>query len=63
MFRLHVDFPSAESKSLACFGYRESFEFMYGRHWQQVVDFYSNVVNGQSSLFELFENGQVGSLF
>ncbi|KAJ4957943.1 hypothetical protein NE237_025054 [Protea cynaroides] len=26
---------------------RESFEFMYARPWQQVTDFYSNLVNGR----------------
>lgn len=33
---------------------RESFQFMYNRSWQEVLDFYSDVVNGRSSLSELF---------
>ncbi|KAJ6354930.1 hypothetical protein OIU77_005516 [Salix suchowensis] len=33
---------------------RESFEFMYARPWQEVVDFYSKSVNGRLSLLELF---------
>ncbi|KAK9268369.1 hypothetical protein L1049_000118 [Liquidambar formosana] len=33
---------------------RESYEFMYARPWQQVLDFYSNVVNGRLSLSGLF---------
>ncbi|KAL5543410.1 hypothetical protein UlMin_007194 [Ulmus minor] len=33
---------------------RESYQFMYARPWQKVLDFYSNVVNGSSSLSDLF---------
>lgn len=33
---------------------RESYEFMYARPWQQVLDFYSNIVNGHMSLSTLF---------
>lgn len=33
---------------------RECYEFMYGRPWQQVLDYYSNVVNGRMSLSALF---------
>lgn len=33
---------------------RESYQFMYARPWQQVLDFYSNVVNGRLSLSGLF---------
>ncbi|KAK4793143.1 hypothetical protein SAY86_023578 [Trapa natans] len=35
---------------------RESFRFMHDRPWQEVRDFYSNLVNGQSSLSVLFGN-------
>ncbi|KAJ4824091.1 hypothetical protein Tsubulata_016442 [Turnera subulata] len=33
---------------------RESFQFMYGRPWQEVVNFYFNLVNGGCSLMDLF---------
>ncbi|KAH7856223.1 hypothetical protein Vadar_034092 [Vaccinium darrowii] len=33
---------------------RESYEFMYARPWQQVLDFYSNIVNGHMSFSTLF---------
>ncbi|KAL4614209.1 hypothetical protein ACB092_07G037900 [Castanea dentata] len=33
---------------------RESYEFMEARPWQEVNEFYSNAVNGQSSLSALF---------
>ncbi|XP_024028370.1 uncharacterized protein LOC21391583 isoform X2 [Morus notabilis] len=33
---------------------RESYQFMYGRPWQQVLDFYSNLVNGTTSFSSLF---------
>ncbi|XP_022753665.1 uncharacterized protein LOC111301974 [Durio zibethinus] len=36
---------------------RESFQFMYERPWQDVVDFYSNVVNARLTLSNLFGNG------
>ncbi|XVE79914.1 hypothetical protein DITRI_Ditri14bG0095500 [Diplodiscus trichospermus] len=36
---------------------RESFQFMYERSWQDVVDFYSNVVNARLTLSTLFGNG------
>ncbi|OWM86896.1 hypothetical protein CDL15_Pgr015932 [Punica granatum] len=35
---------------------RESFQFMEDRPWQEVRDFYSNLVDGQSSLPTLFRN-------
>uniref|UniRef100_A0A2P2K134 Uncharacterized protein LOC105120901 isoform X1 n=1 Tax=Rhizophora mucronata TaxID=61149 RepID=A0A2P2K134_RHIMU len=35
---------------------RESFRFMYDRPWQEVNNFYSNMVNGHSSLFDLFSD-------
>ncbi|XP_057980936.1 uncharacterized protein LOC131166419 isoform X5 [Malania oleifera] len=34
---------------------RECYQFMYARSWQQVLDFYSNVVNGRLQLSALFE--------
>ncbi|XP_015577862.1 tRNA pseudouridine synthase A isoform X2 [Ricinus communis] len=34
----------------------ESFQFMYARPWQEVSDFYSNVVNGRLSFLELFRS-------
>ncbi|KAI3803196.1 hypothetical protein L1987_31345 [Smallanthus sonchifolius] len=33
---------------------RESYVFMYARPWEKVVNFYSNVVNGQTALHQLF---------
>ncbi|THG13304.1 hypothetical protein TEA_029140 [Camellia sinensis var. sinensis] len=33
---------------------RECYEFMYSRPWQQVLDYYSDVVNGRMSLSALF---------
>ncbi|KAL6977913.1 hypothetical protein U1Q18_026696 [Sarracenia purpurea var. burkii] len=33
---------------------RESYQFMYARPWQQVLDFYSDVVNGRMPLSVLF---------
>ncbi|KAF8038673.1 hypothetical protein BT93_B1266 [Corymbia citriodora subsp. variegata] len=33
---------------------RESFQFMHNRPWQEVRDFYFSVINGRSSLSELF---------
>lgn len=33
---------------------RESYQFMYARPWQKIVDFYSYVVKGQTSLRNLF---------
>ncbi|KAJ8616887.1 hypothetical protein MRB53_013073 [Persea americana] len=33
---------------------RESYEFMYARPWEQVSDFYSNLVHGRLSLNSLF---------
>ncbi|KAK1417053.1 hypothetical protein QVD17_26175 [Tagetes erecta] len=33
---------------------RESYVFMYARPWEKVVNFYSNVVNGQTTLHQLF---------
>ncbi|KGN63901.1 uncharacterized protein LOC101205562 [Cucumis sativus] len=32
---------------------RESYQFMYGRPWQEVLDFYSHAVNGRFSLSSL----------
>ncbi|XP_023743347.1 uncharacterized protein LOC111891533 [Lactuca sativa] len=33
---------------------RESYVFMYGRPWQNVINFYSDVVNGRITLLQLF---------
>lgn len=33
---------------------RESYVYMYTRPWENVVNFYSNVVNGQTTLLDLF---------
>uniref|UniRef100_A0A7N0TIS3 tRNA pseudouridine synthase n=1 Tax=Kalanchoe fedtschenkoi TaxID=63787 RepID=A0A7N0TIS3_KALFE len=33
---------------------KESYEYMYSRNWQPVVDFYSNVVSGNLSVSSLF---------
>ncbi|KAJ0523216.1 putative tRNA pseudouridine(38-40) synthase [Helianthus annuus] len=33
---------------------RESYVFMYARPWEKVVNFYSNLVNGQTALHHLF---------
>ncbi|XP_076955911.1 uncharacterized protein LOC143630908 [Bidens hawaiensis] len=33
---------------------RESYVFMYARPWEKVVNFYSNVVNGQTALHQMF---------
>lgn len=52
--RVHVHYdhvlPSRHERWTA----RESFEFMSNRPWQEVRDFYSDVVDGRSSLSELF---------
>ena len=37
---------------LYAFG-RESYQFMYERPWQEVLDFYSHAVNGRLSLSSL----------
>ncbi|CAM8903398.1 unnamed protein product [Rhodiola kirilowii] len=34
---------------------KESYEYMYNRNWQPVVDFYSNIVSGKFSLSSLFQ--------
>ncbi|KAJ9145655.1 hypothetical protein P3X46_028013 [Hevea brasiliensis] len=51
---VHVHFNHTDSCKFSRWTARESFQFMYARPWQEVVEFYSNVVNGHSSLLELF---------
>lgn len=37
-----------------CFG-RETFRFMYDRPWKHVLDFYSDAVEGNLSVLNLFQ--------
>ncbi|CAN1159817.1 hypothetical protein LINPERPRIM_LOCUS22061 [Linum perenne] len=61
--KVYFHYSHTEPCEFARWTARESFEFMEGRPWQQVVDFYSNVVNGKLSLFDLFEDVQVCELW
>ncbi|CAK7345794.1 unnamed protein product [Dovyalis caffra] len=53
--KVYAHYNHTDSCKFSRWTARESFEFMYARPWQEVVDFYSNVVNGHLSLFHLFE--------
>ncbi|KAG8661294.1 tRNA pseudouridine synthase A isoform X3 [Manihot esculenta] len=51
---VHVHYNHTDSCKFSRWTARESFQFMYARPWQEVAEFYSNMVNGHSSLLELF---------
>ncbi|XP_021275910.1 uncharacterized protein LOC110410506 isoform X1 [Herrania umbratica] len=52
--KVYVHYNHSDSCSSARWTARESYRFMYDRAWQDVIDFYSNVVNGRLTLSTLF---------
>ncbi|XP_030468213.1 uncharacterized protein LOC115686930 isoform X1 [Syzygium oleosum] len=52
--KVHVHYDHLLPSKYARWTARESFDFMHDRPWQEVRDFYSNVINGRSSVSELF---------
>ncbi|GAV59742.1 PseudoU_synth_1 domain-containing protein [Cephalotus follicularis] len=52
--KVYFHYNHTDSCKFARWTARESFEFMYGRPWQPVLDFYSNLVNRRVSLLNLF---------
>ncbi|XAR63777.1 tRNA pseudouridine(38-40) synthase [Bertholletia excelsa] len=51
---VHVHYNHTDSCKNSRWTARESYQFMYNRPWNQVVDFYSDVVNGRTLLSALF---------
>lgn len=51
--KLYLHYNHTDPCRFARWNARESYEFMHARPWQEVNDFYSNAVNGRSSLFAL----------
>ncbi|XVF69838.1 hypothetical protein PTKIN_Ptkin11bG0112900 [Pterospermum kingtungense] len=54
--KVYFHYNHTDSCSSARWTARESFQFMYERSWQDVVHFYSNVVNARFNLSTLFGN-------
>ncbi|XP_030943393.1 uncharacterized protein LOC115968216 isoform X1 [Quercus lobata] len=52
--KIYLHYNHTDPCRFARWNARESYEFMEARPWQEVNDFYSNAVNGQSSLSALF---------
>ncbi|KAK4853851.1 hypothetical protein QYF36_015609 [Acer negundo] len=52
--KVYFHYNHTDSCKFARWNARESYEFMNARPWQDVVDFYSNMVNGRLSLSDLF---------
>ncbi|KAK6147501.1 hypothetical protein DH2020_018413 [Rehmannia glutinosa] len=52
--RDYVHYQHTDACSLSRWTAKESYQFMHARPWQQVNDFYLDVVNGRQSLSELF---------
>ncbi|KAF9662998.1 hypothetical protein SADUNF_Sadunf18G0112600 [Salix dunnii] len=52
--KVYAHYNHTDSCKFSRWTARESFEFMYARPWQEVVDFYFKSVNGRLSLLELF---------
>ncbi|XP_077222547.1 pseudouridine synthase family protein isoform X3 [Tasmannia lanceolata] len=52
--KVYLHYNHTDSCKYARWTARECYEFMYGRPWQQVLDFYSSIVNGHFSLSSLF---------
>ncbi|KAL5771530.1 hypothetical protein ACOSP7_015684 [Xanthoceras sorbifolium] len=52
--KVHFHYNHTDPCKFARWTARESYEFMYARPWQDVVDFYSNIMNGRFSLSDLF---------
>ncbi|XP_065847831.1 uncharacterized protein [Euphorbia lathyris] len=52
--KLHFHYNHTDSCKLSRWTSRESYQFMYTRPWHEVIDFYSNVVNGKTAFFDLF---------
>ncbi|KAJ0093322.1 hypothetical protein Patl1_26514 [Pistacia atlantica] len=52
--KVYVHYNHTDSCKFARWTARESYDFMYARPWQHVVDFYSDMVNGRLSLSDLF---------
>lgn len=50
----YIQYNHTDSCKFSRWTSRESYVFMYARQWQDVVNFYSNVVNGQTTLLKLF---------
>ncbi|XVE98903.1 hypothetical protein REPUB_Repub03eG0148700 [Reevesia pubescens] len=56
--KVYFHYNHTDSCNSARWSARESFQFMYDhRPWQDVIDFYSNVVNARLTLSSLFGNG------
>lgn len=55
--KVYFHYNHTDSCSSARWTARESFNFMYERPWQDVVYFYSNVVNARFTLSTLFAYG------
>ncbi|KAL1210918.1 hypothetical protein V5N11_011272 [Cardamine amara subsp. amara] len=53
--RVYVHYHHADACSKARWNARETFRFMYDRPWKHVLDFYSNAVEGNLSILNLFE--------
>ncbi|XP_058113489.1 uncharacterized protein LOC131256591 isoform X3 [Magnolia sinica] len=52
--KVYLHYNHTDSCKFSRWTARESYEFMYGRPWQRVSDFYSNLVNERLSLFDVF---------
>ncbi|KAI3524086.1 hypothetical protein L1887_02733 [Cichorium endivia] len=50
----YFHYNHTDSCKLSRWTSRESYVFMYTRPWENVVNFYSNLVNGQTTLLQLF---------
>lgn len=52
--KVYVHYNHTDSCKLVRWTARESYQFMYARPWQHVVEFYSDIVNGRLLLSDLF---------
>ncbi|GLU10493.1 hypothetical protein SLE2022_272920 [Rubroshorea leprosula] len=52
--KVYVHYNHTDSCKAARWTAKESYQFMSARAWEEVLDFYSNVVKGQLSLSQLF---------
>lgn len=59
--KAYVHYNHTDACKFARWTAKESFDFMYARPWQHVVDFYSDMVNDRLSLSDLFGTEVGGS--
>lgn len=52
--KVYVHYNHTDSCKFARWTAKESYEFMHARPWQNVVDFYSDMVTGRLTLSDLF---------